>query len=159
MYEYEFEQIGHSSDTVVFYCSTATLLSRKYYKKDFQVLLLRRAQEPCKHLWCIPGGFTESHETLADGAIRETREETGLVLDNVMFVSNYDSLLRAGKRRVIASCFTTVFTQKPEVTVDNDEISGYKWVNVDTVGKHKLAFDHTQMVKDAYASICKTVQT
>jgi len=159
MYQYEFEQIGHSSDVVVLYCSVETLLSRERYKKDFQVLLLKRAHEPCRHLWCIPGGHTEAYETLADGAIREAKEEAGLVLDNVVFVANYDSLLRAGKRRVIASCFVTVFTQKPEVTIDNNEISGYKWVDLAQVGKHKLAFDHNQMVKDSYAAICKTVQT
>jgi ADP-ribose pyrophosphatase YjhB (NUDIX family) len=46
-----------------------------------RVLLCRRAEPPAAGSWTLPGGFMESHETLAEAAARETREETGVSLD------------------------------------------------------------------------------
>ena len=40
-----------------------------------KVLLCRRAIEPQKGLWTLPGGFMENGETSAQGAKRETLEE------------------------------------------------------------------------------------
>jgi ADP-ribose pyrophosphatase YjhB (NUDIX family) len=43
-----------------------------------RVLLVRRANEPFRGRWDIPGGFCELHEHPARTAAREVREETGL---------------------------------------------------------------------------------
>jgi ADP-ribose pyrophosphatase YjhB (NUDIX family) len=45
---------------------------------DERVVLVRRATKPGRGLWSYPGGYLEMGETLEEGAIRETREETGL---------------------------------------------------------------------------------
>ena len=45
-----------------------------------QVLLVRRGKEPQKGMLTFPGGSLELGETMSDCAIRETLEETGLVL-------------------------------------------------------------------------------
>lgn len=42
-----------------------------------KVLLCRRAIEPRKGLWTLPGGFLELGETIEEGAVRETLEEAG----------------------------------------------------------------------------------
>ncbi|KAL4447543.1 hypothetical protein ABPG75_004762 [Micractinium tetrahymenae] len=51
--------------------------------REPEVLLIRRAKEPSKGLWCFPGGSLELGETLVECAVRETEEETGLRLRNV----------------------------------------------------------------------------
>ena len=43
-----------------------------------RVLLVRRAIEPARGAWDIPGGFLEHNEHPEAGAVRELREETGL---------------------------------------------------------------------------------
>jgi ADP-ribose pyrophosphatase YjhB (NUDIX family) len=42
------------------------------------VLLCRRAIEPAKGRWSLPGGFLENGETLEQAAVREIIEETGV---------------------------------------------------------------------------------
>ena len=44
--------------------------------------MCRRALEPGRGLWAVPSGFLEVGESLEQGAVRETLEETGLVIDS-----------------------------------------------------------------------------
>ncbi len=45
-----------------------------------EVVLLRRGFEPGRGSWAQPGGFLEVDETVTEGAVRETLEETGLIV-------------------------------------------------------------------------------
>ena len=45
-----------------------------------RALLVRRGSEPLCGEWSIPGGLLEAGETLAEGVVREIREETGLAV-------------------------------------------------------------------------------
>ena len=45
--------------------------------KDDKILMAKRNIQPRKDLWTLPAGFMENAETLQQGAIRETFEETG----------------------------------------------------------------------------------
>jgi 8-oxo-dGTP pyrophosphatase MutT (NUDIX family) len=44
-------------------------------------VLLIHARDPDHHWWELPGGGVDPGETLADTAIREVAEETGIVLE------------------------------------------------------------------------------
>lgn len=46
-----------------------------------KILLCRRAIHPRHGFWTLPAGFMELHETTAEGALRETDEESGAQLD------------------------------------------------------------------------------
>ena len=45
--------------------------------RDNKILMAKRDINPRKGLWTLPAGFMENAETLQEGAIRETFEETG----------------------------------------------------------------------------------
>jgi 8-oxo-dGTP diphosphatase len=49
--------------------------------QDGKVLLIRRAKEPYKDHWSLPGGGIERGERIRDTVRREVREETGLEVD------------------------------------------------------------------------------
>ena len=57
--------------------------------KEGRVLLIKRGQPPRQGSWSLPGGRQELGETVAEGAIREVREEAGIdirILDTVAVV-------------------------------------------------------------------------
>ena len=51
-----------------------------------QLLLGKRAVEPARGQWCLPGGFVELGESMEQAALRELEEETGLLADRGAFV-------------------------------------------------------------------------
>lgn len=54
-----------------------------------EVVLLRRGIEPGYGAWAQPGGFLEIDETVHEGAVRETLEETGLIVQPRSVVGLY----------------------------------------------------------------------
>jgi ADP-ribose pyrophosphatase YjhB (NUDIX family) len=54
-----------------------------------EVILLRRGIEPGYGAWAQPGGFLEIDETAEEGAVRETLEETGLLVEPTSIVGIY----------------------------------------------------------------------
>ena len=54
-----------------------------------EVVLLRRGIEPGYGAWAQPGGFLEVDETAEEGAVRETLEETGLLVEPTSVLGLY----------------------------------------------------------------------
>lgn len=72
------------------------------------ILLIRRRDSG---LWAMPGGLLEVGETPAEGACRETWEETGLLIEPVALSGVYDSRFRGGRHS--AHLYQFVFLCRP----------------------------------------------
>ena len=59
---------------------------------DGEVVLLRRGIEPGRGLWAQPGGFLEVDETVDQAAVRETWEETRLIVEPGDIIGLYTRL-------------------------------------------------------------------
>jgi ADP-ribose pyrophosphatase YjhB (NUDIX family) len=75
-----------------------------------RVVLLRRGIDPGKGWWAQPGGFLEVDETVTEAAIRETLEETGLIVEPGEIVGLYSRLeaavvVLAFEARVVGGSF------------------------------------------------------
>lgn len=72
-------------------------------ERDNKILLCKRNIEPQKGLWTLPAGYLENNETVQDGAVRETYEETnarvGIIscyrMYNIVHVSQIYLMFRA----------------------------------------------------------------
>jgi ADP-ribose pyrophosphatase YjhB (NUDIX family) len=58
-------------------------------ERDGRVLLARRAIEPRRGLWDLPGGFLEEGEEALEGLRREFLEETGIAVEPVEWLGAY----------------------------------------------------------------------
>lgn len=65
-----------------------------------RVLLVKRAHPPIQGQWSIPGGVLEVGEMVREAAVREAREETGLIVEASELLGVYDRILRDPERRV-----------------------------------------------------------
>src|SRR5437763_8521901 len=59
-----------------------------------RVVLVKRGHPPLLGEWSIPGGVLEVGEMLREAAVREAREETGLVVEPGEILGVFDRVLR-----------------------------------------------------------------
>jgi len=68
--------------------------------ENSRVLLVKRAHPPIQGQWSIPGGVLEVGEMVREAAVREAREETGLIVEPGELLGVYDRILRDVEHRV-----------------------------------------------------------
>ncbi len=65
-----------------------------------RVVLVKRAHPPIQDQWSIPGGALEVGELVREAAVREAREETGLIVETGELLGIFDRVLRGAASRV-----------------------------------------------------------
>src|ERR1051325_10412125 len=65
-----------------------------------KALIVQRAQQPNAGRWGFPGGVLELGETVAEGAMRELAEETGVVAEPAGWLNVHDAVSRDADGRV-----------------------------------------------------------
>src|SRR5713226_3713670 len=65
-----------------------------------KALIVQRAQQPNAGRWGFPGGVLELGETIAEGAMRELAEETGVVAEPAGTLDVHDAIHRDPEGRV-----------------------------------------------------------
>ncbi len=111
---------------------------------DDEIVLVRRANEPFKGHWAIPGGFVETGETVESAAVRETREETGLDVRLIELAGVYSDPDRDPRGHTV----TIVYLAHPVggiLKADTDAAEVIKTGNWDNF---PLAFDHLKILED-----------
>lgn len=73
----------------VTYANSAPTASAVVLGDDGRILLARRAQDPFRDHWDLPGGFLNEGEHPLAGLHRELSEETGLEIEPVDFLGTF----------------------------------------------------------------------
>jgi len=102
---------------------------------DGRVVLLKRAIEPGYGAWAQPGGFLEADETAIQGAIRETREETGLEVEPLSIVGLYS---RPQAAIVVVAFESRIVGGEAQVTPEALEVRSFA---PDAIPWREIAFD------------------
>lgn len=109
-----------------------------------KVLLLKRAIEPDRGKWCLPGGFVMLDETCEQAVVREVKEEIGLDTKIVKLIGVFSDPNRDIRHCLAVAYFLKVQGGKAEM---NRESNKMQWFVLDKLPK--MGFDHRRMVDQA----------
>jgi ADP-ribose pyrophosphatase YjhB (NUDIX family) len=116
-----------------------------------RVLLARRAKEPFKGRWDIPGGFLEAGEHPLDGLRRELREETGLEVEPQDFLGVW--MDRYGGESTAEATLNLYWTARVESGEARaaDDVDDLRWFEPDELpAPDELAFQNVPLVLAAW---------
>ena len=87
--------------------------------KGDAVLLIRRGTPPRQGEWSLPGGRIEPGERLAEAALRELREETGVEAELIGLIDVVDGLFPEAGRHYVLIDYAAIWTGGEPVAGDD----------------------------------------
>jgi 8-oxo-dGTP pyrophosphatase MutT (NUDIX family) len=105
-----------------------------------EILLIERTDNGN---WSLPGGAMELGESVAEAAVRETLEETGVLVEVTGIVGIYTDprhVVHYTSNDEVRQEFSIVFSGRPlsGVPTPSDESSQVRWVAPSDVGLHRM---------------------
>ncbi|MDZ4194611.1 MAG: NUDIX domain-containing protein [Pseudomonas sp.] len=106
------------------------------YRRDEKILFVRKR----KSKWNLPGGRVEQGESPIQAALREMKEETGLAVEQLRYVSQYQ------ENRVVHFLFEARLktSQKPR---PHNEIEDCRWISAKHLGKQNVREPIKSLIK------------
>lgn len=116
-------------------------------EKNDSLLLVKRAP----HLseggkWGLPGGFLDRDETLAEGILRELREETGWegrVL-SLLRINSRPDRPHEDRQNIAVDFIIEALEKRGEADAESTDV---QWIPINQVLSLDLAFDHMDSVR------------
>lgn len=107
-------------------------------------VLIKRDRPPFAGSYALPGGFVEVGETVEAAAVREAREETGLIIELLGLVGIYSNPARDPRGHVVSAAFLA--RGSGELMAGSDARSAQVFP---LQSLPPLAFDHDKIISDA----------
>lgn len=120
-----------------------------------RVVLVKRAHPPIQGHWSIPGGVLEVGEMVREAAVREAREETGLIVEPGELLGVYDRILRDSEQRVQYHYVLIDFLCRPvggELFAASDATEA-RWFTREDLPALNLAEDTLDVLKKGFEKL------
>jgi len=116
-----------------------------------RVLLIKRAFAPYQGLWTLPGGRREPNESPAETAMREVKEELGLVIMDPLHVET--QALESAKASWRLAVFVT--GKFAGSITASDEIADHAWVLRDQIHERRTTAGLYDVIERAFAVLVR----
>jgi len=115
------------------------------------VLLIKRAKEPNKGSWSLPGGRQEQGETIGQTAEREVLEETGVRVSSAGLVDIVDSITKDKQGRIAYhyALIEMLCHWRSGDPVAGDDAIDARWVNLQEIENIELWDETIRIIKKA----------
>ncbi len=133
----EYETPGVTVDLVLFTVNENRL----------KVMLVKRAEEPFRNDWSLPGGFIKVGESLDAAAQRVLVEKTGVSDVYMEQLYTFGEPKRDPRSRVITVAYIALIPWQSLPQPESNKVTDLTWAPVDHLPK--LAFDHKAIVNYA----------
>ena len=116
-----------------------------------RVVLVKRAHEPLKGEWSLPGGAVEVGETLAEAIVREVHEETGLEVSVGPIIEVLDRVHRGADGRIDYHfvLLDYVCTAVGGLLTPASDAADARWVAVADLASYQLSDAATRVIVKA----------
>jgi ADP-ribose pyrophosphatase YjhB (NUDIX family) len=119
----------------IFYVNPRLVVTTLPITERGEVMLIRRGIEPGFNMWAQPGGFLEIDETVREAAVRETLEETGLLVEPGEILGLYS---RVAAAVVVIAFEASIVGGEPIVTRESLETRPFA---ADRIPWSEIAFE------------------
>ncbi len=118
-----------------------------FQEGQLKVLLVKRAVEPFKDYWMLPGGIMKADQSVEEAMNDVLFQLTGLDHIHTEQVRVYSKIDRHPVKRVVTVTFYALIKPENHRVIAKNYISDVKWFRMDAVPL--LGFDHNQILEDA----------
>ncbi len=119
-------------------------------KKGDKYLLIKRAANPDKGLWSVPGGLIEVGERAVDAATREALEETGLNVNIIERIGVVDKIEYDTEGKVLYHFVILQFLAAPVsgVMKPMDDALEAVWVTLEQLKDYQITGSLEKFLRD-----------
>lgn len=135
---------------------TVDVVTFTYHEGEIKVLLVRRAIDPFKGQWALPGGFLKPDENLEQAARREIQEETGLAGLPFQQIGAFGEPERDPRERVVSIAYMAVVRHSEVSPRAGSDAAEVAWMPLHS--PPKLAFDHKQILALAHERLTHQIR-
>ena len=122
-------------------------------KAGKNVLLIERGGLPGRGLMALPGGYVDPHETLAQAAVRELKEETSIDYDfrDLGIGRTFDHPQRSTRGRMFTTVFVIDLGDKVEylpIAKAADDAAACVWTPLNKLKESEMFADHYHIIHE-----------
>lgn len=114
-----------------------------------EILLVRRAKDPKKGYWDLPGGFIQPGEDFIFSLQREVQEELGCAIEVGQIIGAYPDIYTYQSIDLPTLAIVAIASLKDQTIVPADDVDGYQFFPKASILEQKIAFlSIKQAIKD-----------